>query len=210
MTWKIGTSDARLDAPATERNREPILSVLKTVLPPKGQVLEIASGTGQHLTFFAPHFPELTWQPSDPDPMHLASIASWIEQRPSVNILSPIQLDVTRNDWKIDHADVMLCINMIHIAPWQACLGLLRGTQSILPNDGMLYLYGPFKQQGQHTAPSNEDFDLSLRAQDTSWGVRDLEEVIDTAQQYDLHLQQIIPMPANNFSVIFYKSSDGD
>jgi Protein of unknown function (DUF938) len=207
MTWKIGTSDARLDAPATERNREPILAVLKTILPPKGQVLEIASGTGQHLTFFAPHFPELTWQPSDPDPMHLASIESWIEQRPSANILSPIQLDVTSDGWEINYADVMLCINMIHIAPWEACLGLFRGAQSILPNSGVLYLYGPFKQQGEYTAPSNEDFDFSLRAQDPSWGVRDLEEVVNTAQKYDLHLQQVIPMPANNFSVVFRKVS---
>jgi Protein of unknown function (DUF938) len=210
MTWKMGTPDARLDAPATERNREPILSVLKTILPPKGQVLEIASGTGQHLTFFAPHFPELTWQPSDPDPMHLASIESWIEQRPSANILSPIQLDVTSDDWEINYADVMLCINMIHIAPLEACLGLFRGAQSILPNGGLLYLYGPFKQQGQHTAPSNEDFDFSLRAQDPSWGVRDLEEVVDTAQKYDLHLQNVIPMPANNFSVVFCRRLKDD
>jgi Protein of unknown function (DUF938) len=179
-------------------------------LPPRGQVLEIASGTGQHLTFFAPHFPELTWQPSDPDPMHLASIEGWIDQRPTTNILPPMQLDVTLDVWEIDHADVMLCINMIHIAPWEACLGLFRGAQLILSNGGLLYLYGPFKQQGQHTAQSNEDFDFSLRAQDSSWGVRDLEEVVNRAQKYDLHLQQVIPMPANNLSVMFCKQFKDD
>ena len=203
MSWKIGSSDERLYAPATERNREAILSVLKSVLPAQGKVLEIASGTGEHITFWAPHFPALTWQPSDPDPMHLASIEGWMEQRLAVNILPPIQLDVTNDAWGVDSVDVILCINMIHIAPWEACLGLFRGTQSILSKSGLLYLYGPFKQQGQHTATSNEAFDLSLRAQDPSWGVRDLEAVIDIAQKHDLHLQQVIPMPANNLSVVF-------
>lgn len=209
MSWKIGSADERLYAPATERNREAILSVLKSVLPAQGKVLEIASGTGEHITFWAPHFPDLTWQPSDPDPMHLASIASWLEQLPSANILSPLQLDVTNEAWSIDAVEVILCINMIHIAPWEACLGLLQGAQSILPKGGLLYLYGPFKQQGKHTAPSNESFDLSLRAQDPSWGVRDLEEVIDMAQKHDLHLQQVIPMPANNWSVMFRKLPSG-
>ncbi len=203
MSWKIGSADERLYAPATERNREAILSVLKSVLPAQGKVLEIASGTGEHITFWAPHFPDLTWQPSDPDPMHLASIASWLEQLPSAHILSPLQIDVTNDAWSIDAVEVILCVNMIHIAPWEACLGLLHGAQSILPQGGLLYLYGPFKQQGKHTAPSNEAFDLSLRAQDPRWGVRDLEEVIDIAQKHDLHLQQVIPMPANNLSVVF-------
>ncbi len=210
MSWKIGTPDTRLDAPATGRNREPILCVLKTVLPTKGQVLEIASGTGQHLTFFAPHFPALTWQPSDPDLMHLASIEGWIEQLPAANILPPLQIDVTNDAWGMHSVEVILCINMIHIAPWEACLGLFRGTQSILSEGGLLYLYGPFKQQGKHTAPSNEAFDRSLRAQDPRWGVRDLEAVVDIAQEHDLHLQQVIPMPANNLSVVFCRrSQDG-
>jgi Protein of unknown function (DUF938) len=210
MSWKIGSTDERLYAPATERNREAILSVLKSVLPTHGKVLEIASGTGEHITFWAPHFPELTWQPSDPDPMHVASIASWMKQLPSANILSPLQLDVMNEAWGIDAVDVILCINMIHIAPWEACLGLLRGAQSLLAKGGLLYLYGPFKQQGKHTAPSNESFDLSLRAQESSWGVRDLEEVIDVAQQHDLHFQQVIPMPANNLSVVFRRRFKDD
>jgi Protein of unknown function (DUF938) len=210
MSWKIGSTDERLYAPATERNREAILSVLKSVLPTHGKVLEIASGTGEHITFWAPHFPELTWQPSDPDPMHVASIASWMKQLPSANILSPLQLDVMNEAWGIDAVDVILCINMIHIAPWEACLGLLRGAQSLLAKGGLLYLYGPFKQQGKHTAPSNESFDLSLRAQEPSWGVRDLEEVIDVAQQHDLHFQQVIPMPANNLSVVFRRRFKDD
>jgi hypothetical protein len=203
MSWKIGSADERLYAPATERNREAILSVLKSVLALHGKVLEIASGTGEHVTFWAPHFPALTWQPSDPDPMHLASIEGWMEQFPSANILPPLQIDVTNDDWGIDSVDVILCINMVHIAPWEACLGLLRGAQSILSKGGLLCLYGPFKQQGKHTAPSNEAFDFSLRAQDPSWGVRDLEAVLEIAQKHDLHLQQVIPMPANNLSVVF-------
>jgi Protein of unknown function (DUF938) len=205
MSWKRGSSDERLYAPATERNREAILSVLKSILPMQGKVLEIASGTGEHITFWAPYFPELTWQPSDPDPMHLASIEGWIAQFTAANILPPIQIDVTKDAWSINSVEVILCVNMIHIAPWEACLGLLRGAQSLLSKGGLLYLYGPFKQQGKHTAPSNEAFDLSLRAQDPSWGVRELEAVIDSAQKHDLHLQQVIPMPANNFSVVFCK-----
>ncbi len=208
MSWKIGSADERLYAPATERNREAILSVLKSILPTQGNVLEIASGTGEHITFWAPHFPDLTWQPSDPDPMHAASIASWMKQLPSANILSPLQLDVTDEAWGVDSVEVILCINMIHIAPWEACLGLFRGAQSILAKGGLLYLYGPFKQQGKHTATSNEAFDLSLRAQEPRWGVRDLKEVIDVAQKYDLHLQQVIPMPANNLSVVFRRCKD--
>lgn len=207
MSWKMGSADERLYAPATERNREAILSVLKSILPKQGKVLEIASGTGEHITFWAPHFPNITWQPSDPDPMHLASIEGWIAQLPAANILPPIQIDVTNQTWSIDSVEVILCVNMIHIAPWEACLGLFRGAQSLLSKGGLLYLYGPFKQQGKHTAPSNEAFDLSLRAQDPSWGVRDLEAVIDSAQKHDLHVQQVIPMPANNLSVMFYKRS---
>jgi Protein of unknown function (DUF938) len=203
MSWKMGSADERLYAPATERNREVILSVLKSALPTKGKVLEIASGTGEHITFWAPHFPALTWQPSDPDPMHLASIEGWMEQLPSANILPPMQIDVTNDAWGIDAVEMILCINMIHIAPWEACLGLFRGARSVLSKGGLLYLYGPFKQQGKHTATSNEAFDFSLRAQAPSWGVRDLEKVIDVAQKHDLHLQQVIPMPANNLSVVF-------
>jgi Protein of unknown function (DUF938) len=203
----MGSSDERLYAPATERNRKAILSVLKSILPMQGKVLEIASGTGEHITFWAPYFPNITWQPSDPDPMHLASIEGWIAQLPAANILPPIQIDVTNQTWSIDSVEVILCVNMIHIAPWEACLGILQGAQSLLSKGGLLYLYGPFKQQGKHTAPSNEAFDLSLRAQDPSWGVRDLEAVIDSAQKHDLHVQQVIPMPDNNLSVVFCKRS---
>jgi hypothetical protein len=210
MSWKMGSSDERLYAPATERNRKAILSVLKSILPMQGKVLEIASGTGEHITFWAPYFPNITWQPSDPDPMHLASIEGWIAQLPAANILPPIQIDVTNQTWSIDSVEVILCVNMIHIAPWEACLGILQGAQSLLSKGGLLYLYGPFKQQGKHTAPSNEAFDLSLRAQDPSWGVRDLEAVIDSAQKHDLHAQQVIPMPANNLSVVFCKRSKGE
>ena len=205
ISWKLDSVVERLYAPATERNREPILSVLKMILPTQGKVLEIASGTGEHITFFAPHFPALIWQPSDPNLMHLASIKGWMKQLPSINILPPLQINVTNEAWGMDSVDVILCINMIHIAPWEACFGLFQGTQSILSEGGLLYFYGPFKQQGKHSAPSNESFDLWLRAQNPRWGVRDLEAVIDIAQKHNFHLQQVIPMPANNLSVLFCK-----
>lgn len=198
------SADARLYAPATERNREAIAAVLSDVLPQQGLVLEVASGTGQHITWLAPRFAQHTWQPSDPDPMHLASIESWSLYSNTANLRSPIQLDASTDDWGIDHADVILCINMIHIAPWQVCLGLLRGAAELLPIGGILYLYGPFKRQGEHTSPSNEAFDFSLRSQDASWGVRDLDEVITAAHQHGLLLAQVIPMPANNLSVILH------
>ncbi len=198
-------NDARLYAPATERNRAPILEVLRGVLPQSGLVLEIASGTGQHITYFAPHFPQLIWQPSDPTPEYFSSLVSWCDHLPSPNLLPPIELDARHPHWPIKDCAAILCINMIHIAPWTAGLGLLAGAGRVLGTGGMLYLYGPFKQGGQHTAPSNEEFDRNLQAQDPNWGVRDLEEVIRCAQAQGLALAQVLPMPANNLSVIFHK-----
>jgi len=185
--------DARLYAPATQRNREPILDVLRRVLPASGEVLEIASGTGEHAVWLAAQLPSLVLQPSDPSPAHRASIAAWIASSDLANLRAPLALDVTTEDWEKSAGiardlSAILCINLIHIAPWAAALGLLRGAGAALGAGGLLYLYGPYRRGGEHTAPSNAAFDRSLRAQDPAWGVRNLEGVVG--------------MPANNLSVI--------
>ena len=197
-------------APAAARNQAPILKVLRRVLPRAGLVLEIASGTGQHAAAFAAACPELTWQPSDSDPMARASIAAWAEDSGQTNLRPPLDLDVCYPDWPSRIADpvaAILCINMIHIAPWAACEGLLQGAGQILPDGGLLYLYGPFRREGQHTAPSNAAFDRALRAQNPAWGVRDLEAVAARAEAHGLAMRETVAMPANNLSVIFEASA---
>ncbi|WP_287131324.1 DUF938 domain-containing protein [Candidatus Cyanaurora vandensis] len=196
--------DQRLYAPATERNREAILQVLGEVLPKQGLVLEVASGTGQHSTYFAPRFPHLTWQPSDPAESSLASITSWQAYHPAPNLLPPLRLDACEPLLELDNCAAILCINMIHIAPWQATFGLLQLAQRLLLPGGILYLYGPFKET-KPLAPSNVDFDYGLRLQDPAWGIRDLTEVIHSAQAQNLHHLTTIAMPANNLSVILEK-----
>lgn len=195
--------DARRYAPATTRNREPILAVLARVLPPRGLVLEVASGTGEHATYFAPCLPHLRWQPSDADPEQVASITAWAMAMPAANLLPPLLLDATWPRWPLEQADAIVSINMIHIAPWQACVGLLAEAGRLLPPQGVLYLYGPFQVDGRHTAPSNAAFDRSLRELDPAFGVRDLGEVASTAQQHGLQLIETVAMPANNLSVVF-------
>jgi SAM-dependent methyltransferase len=211
------TPDLRQYAPATQRNREPILNVLQQVLPTQGTVLEISSGTGEHAIFFAPHLHPRKWLPSDPNPSARASIAAWRDYCSTDNLYPPIALDVRDPMWSIEQDELLEAlpgfeqgeiraianINMIHIAPWSACLGLMAGAGRILPPDGILYLYGPYKQNGKHTAPSNEAFDQSLRAQNSEWGVRDLDEVIAVAQKQNFSLLKVVSMPANNLSVIF-------
>jgi hypothetical protein len=200
----VNPTDERLFAPATERNREPILAVLTEFLPTAGLVLEIASGTGEHISYFAPRLsPNLRWQPSDFEAYKLASIAAWCRLLETTNVNSPIQIDVTTEAWGLDSVDAILAINLIHIAPWSAYCGLLAGAGRLLPAGGILYLYGPFKQEGKHTASSNEAFDQMLKSENAAWGVRDLETVTATAEQYGLTLEKLVPMPANNFSVIF-------
>jgi SAM-dependent methyltransferase len=195
------SGDARRFAPAAARNREPILDVLRAHLPASGTALEIASGSGEHAVAFAAAFPTLVWQPSDPDPANRASIAAWIAAEGTPNLLPPIDLDATAEIWPLATADAVVCINMIHIAPWAACLGLLRGAARLLAPGGLLYLYGPFKRDGMHTAPLNEAFDESLRARDPAWGVRDLGEVCQAAEGFAL--AATVAMPANNLSVLF-------
>lgn len=207
--------DARQSAPATQRNREPILEVLQQILPPNGTILEISSGTGEHGVFFAPRLSPRSWLPSDPNPAARASIAAWKAACPSPNLENPIALDAREPLWVVEQPDFELAapitaivnINMIHIAPWSACLGLLAGAKRILPGDGILYLYGPYKQGGQHTAPSNAAFDESLRQQNPEWGVRDLETVITAATEQGFSLVKTVAMPANNLSVIFQKQA---
>jgi SAM-dependent methyltransferase len=198
------TTDPRRFAPATFRNREPILAVLKRHLPLHGHVLEIASGTGEHVVHFAnASGPGLTFQPSDPDPAERASIDAWVAVSGCRNVLPAIALDAASNVWPVIAADVVLCINMVHIAPWQAAVGLMQGAGRILTPGGLVFLYGPFRQGGRHTAPSNAAFDDSLRQQNPEWGVRDLEAVIELAEQNGFGPPEIVEMPANNLSVIF-------
>jgi hypothetical protein len=213
--------DARQYAPATQRNREAILEVLLQVLPPNGTVLEISSGTGEHAVFFASHLHPRKWIPSDPNPVARASIAAWREYCPADNLYPPLALDACDSVWSIERDELpdslqdidferdpivaIVNINMIHIAPWSACLGLMAGAGRILPPRGILYLYGPFKQGGRHTAPSNAAFDESLRAQNPEWGVRDLEDVVAVAREHHLSLLKTHAMPANNLSAIFQR-----
>ena len=196
--------DQRQYAVATERNREPILEVLKQFLPPTGTVLEIASGTGEHAVFFAPRLPSLKWQPSDRNLLAISSIKSWQSYQPSANLYPPIYVDVTQENWDIqlENIKAIVSINMIHIAPWSACLGLMQGAKKLLPKGGILYLYGPFQRGGRHTAPSNEQFDQYLKMQNSEWGVRHLEDVIKAGEEQDLKWLATVSMPANNLSVI--------
>lgn len=196
-------TDARRYAPATERNRGPILEVLRGSLPAAGTVLEIASGTGEHVVHFAVALPHLAFQPSDPDPDNRASIAAWIEHAGVANVQAPIDLDAAAPGWTIMPTPcAILCINMVHISPWAATLGLMRNAGAVLPPGGMLYLYGAFKRGGAHTAPSNLAFDDGLRARNPAWGVRDLEAVIEVAATAGLALADTVEMPANNLSVV--------
>ena len=207
--------DQRRYAPATERNRTAIGAVLAAHLPTSGTVLEIASGTGQHATFLAPQLAPRHWLPSDPDPTARESIRGWLATAPSETLYEPLALDVTQPRWPtqvstwqkslstVPPLAAIVNINMIHISPWAACNGLFAGAASLLPTDGIVYLYGPFKQQGQHTAPSNEAFDHSLRSQNPAWGVRDLGAVTELARKHGFELVEVIAMPANNLSVIF-------
>jgi SAM-dependent methyltransferase len=189
--------------PAPERNKEPILEVLRRVLPSQGSLLEIASGSGQHAAYFAAQLPALRFQPSDMDEENLHSIRAWVEEEKRANLLAPLRIDVTEADWGIDPVDAIFNANMIHIAPWACSEGLLLGAGRYLRAGGVLVLYGPFRLQGAHTAESNERFDESLRARDARWGVRDAELVIALAQTHGLNLSERVAMPANNQTLVF-------
>ena len=194
---------AALLSPAVARNRDPILAVLRRHLPAQGSVLEIASGTGEHAAYFAPHLPHLVWQPSDADPDALASIEAHRMAVNAPNLRPPITLDVTVAAWPVTRANAVVSINMIHISPWAAAQGLMAGAARLLPAAGVLYLYGPFKENGEHTAPSNAAFDASLRARDPAWGVRDVSDVRALAESHGFDFVERVAMPANNLSLVF-------
>ena len=198
-------SDARRSAPHVARNAAPIAEVLRGILPARGLVLEIASGSGEHAVHFAREFPALSFQPSDPEPAALRSIDAWRAEAGLTNLLPALALDVRAAEWPIAAADAILCINMIHISPWAATEGLMRGAGRLLAPGALLYLYGPYRQAGVETAPSNEAFDESLRARDPEWGLRDLEHVVAEAGANGLRLDRIVAMPANNLSVVLRK-----
>jgi SAM-dependent methyltransferase len=200
------TSDRRLYFPHVARNREPILEVLQRVLPRDGLVLEIASGGGEHAAYFASNLRGLRWQPTDANAEMFDSIAAHRAAAGAANLLAPVYLDVTAEQWPVECADALVCCNMIHIAPWAATEGLIAGAGRTLRRGAPLYLYGPYKVEGRHTAPSNEDFDTSLRARNPLWGVRDLTEVSRLAERHGFALAETVSMPANNLSVIFRRA----
>jgi hypothetical protein len=202
-------SDERRSAPHVKRNAAPIVEVLRGILPERGLVLEVASGTGEHIVHFARAFPKLLFQPSDPEPAALRSIEAWRDQAGLFNLLPPVSLDARAAEWSVEKVDAILCINMVHISPWAATEGLMRGAGRLLAEGAPLYLYGAYRQAGIATAPSNEAFDESLRARDPQWGVRDLEDVVAEAEKNRLSLVQVMPMPANNLSVVFRKAEAG-
>jgi SAM-dependent methyltransferase len=189
----------RRHAPATERNREPIAAVLAAELPEAGTVLEVASGSGEHVAFFAERFPALTWQPSDPDPAALDSIADWCAGLP--NVLPPLCLDASAETWPVAVTDAILCINMVHISPWTATLGLLAAARRLLAPCAPLILYGPYRRHGVPTAPSNEQFELWLKGLSADYGLRHVEDV--TAAAGGLALARIVEMPANNLMLVY-------
>jgi Protein of unknown function (DUF938) len=195
-------TQALQSAPA-ERNKQPILEVLERVLPCSGIVLEIASGTGQHVAHFARALPGIVWQPSEPDISLHASIRAHAATVPYGNVREPLALDVSKSPWPVDGVDAIVCINMIHIAPWTATSALLSGAAERLPGGAPLVLYGPYRMHGRHTAPGNAAFDEGLRARNAAWGVRDLETVTELAEERGFVLEETVSMPANNFVVVY-------
>ena len=199
-------------APATERNREPLLEVLKQHLPDNGTILEVAAGTGQHAAFFAPRLTPRWWLPTDLDEANIASIAAWREEAGASNLLSPQTLDVLATRWSVEDSvlpepiSAIVNINMVHISPWSCCEALFDGAARIIDAQAPVLMYGPFKRSDQHTAPSNAAFDQQLRAQDPHWGVRNLEDVINVAEACGFSCDVVIPMPANNLMVSFIRA----
>jgi SAM-dependent methyltransferase len=201
-------ADQRMFSPSAARNMAPILAILRRVLPPHGVVLEIGCGTGEHAVYFAGAMPQLIWRPSDPDPGARASAASWVNFAGLSNVRAPLDIDVGANAWGVEQEapfDAIVSLNMVHIAPWAASLGLFAGAGRMLRADALLILYGPFMRDGTHNAPSNAAFDASLKARNPSWGVRDIADLERLGKSSGLILRETIEMPANNRSLVFAK-----
>ena len=195
----------KLEYPATQRNREPILAVLRKELPPAGLLLEIAAGSGEHAVFFAPQFPQIRWQPIDPEHAALESIAAWREDQGSENLLPPLGLDAAAAEWPVQQADAILCVNMTHISPPAATEGLFAAAGRMLPAGGSLLIYGPFVEAGVETSASNLDFDASLKSRDPSWGLRDVAWLDELAATNGLERTARHAMPANNLTLVYRK-----
>jgi cyclopropane fatty-acyl-phospholipid synthase-like methyltransferase len=196
--------DARRYSPSTARNREPILNVLRSILPERARVLEIASGSGEHAVFMARALPQTLWQPSDPESEARASITAWIAHERLSNVAPPLAIDVRDQDWGVKgHFDAIVAINMIHYSPWESTGALFEGASRLARKGGIVFLYGPYKRNGKHTAPSNETFELWLKERDPEFGVRDLRDVEREAERYGFCLHKMLEMPANNLSLVF-------
>lgn len=206
LELRLQNADQRLYSPSAARNAEPILNVFKRLL--HGRVLEIGCGTGEHAVYFAEAMPGLSWLPTDPDAASRASTASWIKFKALTNVLSPLNVDASAATWDVETLapfDAVVSINMVHIAPWAATLGLLSGAGRVLSGGGLLCLYGPFLHHGVHNAPSNAAFDESLKERNPSWGLRDIAELEDLAGASGLELSEIIEMPTNNRLLVFHR-----
>ena len=210
----LPSADGRLDAPAFHRNHEAIAAVLDAFLLGKtGDILEIGSGTGQHAVAFASRLPPITWWPTDLNENHLHSIAAWRKHEQCDNVKAPVQLDASAGDWKLQELGqpsqfiAIFCANVIHIAPWTVAEGLFAGAGRHLARGGRLFLYGPFKRDGAHNAPSNAAFDESLRSRNPDWGVRDTADVRQVGQANGLRFVELVEMPSNNAILIFEKSA---
>jgi hypothetical protein len=205
--------DKRLDAPAFHRNHGPIWSAMSPFMNERaGHVLELGSGTGQHVVEFARRAPQLVWWPSDCDETHLKSIAAWRANAQFANLMTPLRINIEQPDWRMSCAEfseltAIVCINVLHIAPWTVAQGLLTGASRYLSGDGRLFVYGPFMRDGRHTAPSNAAFDRSLRSQNSKWGVRDTSDLAALAKRSSLQLAAIMQMPANNLTLVFERSA---
>ncbi|MGB8331259.1 MAG: DUF938 domain-containing protein [Polyangiales bacterium] len=196
---------AKAFAPAAERNRRPILDVLRRVLPARGLVVELASGSGQHAAYFAEHLPALRWQPTEASAEGLESIGAWAEETARDNLLTPLELDVRWPRWPVLEADALVCINMIHISPWETTEALFRGASAVLTTGSPLITYGPYRLHGHHTAPSNAAFDESLRSRNAGWGVRDIDDLCELAKRTGFKLGERVEMPANNMTLVWLR-----